>query len=266
MVDQVPPCLTHIATPLRHSATRSVLLLLFRPAGKRATVPVLSGASNVVVVGGTDGIGLELVLQCVANAEAVQTPGTVVIVGRKSLDELFAKFRTDPAVCALFAKCKAPASISGPHLDVRYVQVDVSLPNCGVVLAELLQGIPVDVLVYAAADGWVGPLLRETEESIRKTVATNFTGFALIAKHIIRAMLATEKGGAKTSAANHSASKTKKVVVLSSVQSTRPTPMFATYTATKAAIDSFVWSLSTELAGTMVRLFLRFVVVFFFYA
>ena len=30
----------------------------------------------------------------------------------------------------------------------------------------------------------------------------------------------------------------------------RPTPMFATYTATKAAVDSFVWSLNTELGKT----------------
>jgi hypothetical protein len=79
----------------------------------------------VVVVGGTDGIGLELVLQCVAKAEATDNPGTIVIVGRKGLDELLVKFATDAAACALFKKCNAPTVSNGPCLDLRYVQLDV---------------------------------------------------------------------------------------------------------------------------------------------
>lgn len=43
----------------------------------------MNGSSNVVVVGGTDGIGLEIVIQCAA--AAVASTGTVVVVGRKSL-------------------------------------------------------------------------------------------------------------------------------------------------------------------------------------
>jgi NAD(P)-dependent dehydrogenase (short-subunit alcohol dehydrogenase family) len=119
-----------------------------------------------------------------------------------------------------------------------------SSSDCGVVLAAALQGIPVDVLVYAAADGWVGPLFRETEESIRKTVATNFTGFALVAKHVIKGMLATAATPAPgaSGAAGEGGVKSKKVVVLSSVQTTRPTPMFATYVVGTLSLEAVIGS------------------------
>ena len=39
------------------------------------------------------------------------------------------------------------------------------------------ESIVPDVLVYAAACGWVGPIIKETEATIRSSVATNFTGY-----------------------------------------------------------------------------------------
>ena len=68
----------------------------------------------------------------------------------------------------------------------------------------------------------------EGEKTIRRTVATNFTGFALVAKHVVKAMLAADDGSGTQPAAEagragviNPVSKTKKVVVLSSVQATR---------------------------------------------
>ena len=74
----------------------------------------------------------------------------------------------------------------------------MSKRDCGVVLAKGLarESVVPDVLVYAAACGWVGPIMKETETTIRSSVATNFTGFALVAKHVVKAMLTAEDGGA----------------------------------------------------------------------
>lgn len=165
---------------------------------------------------------------------------------RTRTPELVTKFASEPSVAELFKKCDPESGCNA----LQYIQVDVARSDCGAVLSEALAraGIVPDVAIYAAASGWVGPIVKETEETIRSTIATNFTGFTLVAKHLAKAMLAGTEGGP----ASTPPKKTKKIVVLSSVQATRATPMFATYTATKAAVDSFAWSLNTELASTPV--------------
>jgi short-subunit dehydrogenase len=60
--------------------------------------------------------------------------------------------------------------------------VDVATESCGVDLVNGLAGISVDIMVYAAGTGWVGPLMNESEDTIRTTVATNITGCALVTK------------------------------------------------------------------------------------
>ena len=81
----------------------------------------------------------------------------------------------------------------------------------------------------------------ETEASVRSTVATNVTGAALVAKHVLAKMGLRRVDGI---------AKSKKVVFVSSVVAPLPRPVYASYVASKSAVDMLCWSLQAELDGT----------------
>eukprot|EP00039_Didymoeca_costata_P023196 m.6304 g.6304 ORF g.6304 m.6304 type:complete len:598 (-) comp3516_c0_seq1:98-1891(-) len=208
--------------------------------GDFSVTPYLTGSSNVMIVGGTDGIGLQMAIQCLSKIKGAHNKGKLCVVGRANIEDLLERHKKDSEALALFQDAQKDNLVS-------YSRVDVSSPNCGQKIVETLGDFDVDILIFAAADGWVGPLPAETLDRVEKTVHATFTGFAITAKHVIRKMLQ------KTSASNTNEAKPRKerkVVVLGSIVSTIGTPFFATYTAGKAALDAFVWSLKTELEET----------------
>lgn len=71
-------------------------------------------------------------LQCAAAASTASKAGIVVIVGRKGLDELLTKFAGDESALNLFKKCLPTSGCD----FVKYIQVDVSQPDCGAVLVR----------------------------------------------------------------------------------------------------------------------------------
>lgn len=152
--------------------------------------------------------------------------------------ELSLQHATDSAVSRLWAAC-AGEGVS--QARVRYIQADVSTTGCGEIIAQRLGGIEIDLLVYLASTGYFGSMATETEDSVRETFATNLTGCALVTKHVLSRMGLERKRGVEM---------TKRVILVSSVVAPLGRPAFASYVASKAAVDSLGWSLATELDGT----------------
>ena len=215
------------------------------PEGKATPARLFSHLSNIVLVGATDGIGLELALYYLgvmeaAVADGAKRCGTLTIVGRKPLAELFLKHAANAAASRLWAACAGDSA--GP-VRVRYVKADVSTTACGEIIAQRLGGVEVDLLVYLASAGYFGPMAVEPEDSVRETFRTNLTGCALVTKHVLTRMGLVRAEGAVV---------TKRVVLVSSVVAPLSRPAFAAYVASKAAVDSLGWSLATELEDTNV--------------
>lgn len=232
-----------------------------RPDGATHTDPIITAGANIVLVGATDGIGLALALEYYTAklAAACEMPGRVaadgpsvgpavgvlVLVGRKSLPELTALHSGNQQAVALFASCAAMATDAGrgSPFVTRYLQVDLATEGCGAELAGQLPDVEYDLLVNVASCGKVGPMPAETEASVRLTIATNVTGAALVAKHVLAKMGLKRVDGI---------AKSKKVVFVSSVVAALPRPVYAGYVASKAALDMLCWSLQSELDGTNV--------------
>eukprot|EP00040_Diaphanoeca_grandis_P027426 m.156119 g.156119 ORF g.156119 m.156119 type:complete len:646 (+) comp30975_c0_seq1:133-2070(+) len=205
------------------------------PHRERRSEGMITAQSNVALVGATDGIGLALAIKYskMRTGEQHSPVGCVYIVGKRSLEEVLISFKADDNAGAL-------AMFSTKH--VRYIQADVSHVDCGVRIAAAIE-CELDLVVYLAGCAKVGPMLHETEDSIRRTIATNFTGAALVTKHLLKKM-GVVRGDQVTV--------TKRVVFVSSVVSSLARPAFAVYVASKSALGMLGWSLDTELKGSNV--------------
>ncbi|MEW6281448.1 MAG: SDR family NAD(P)-dependent oxidoreductase [Candidatus Eremiobacterota bacterium] len=121
----------------------------------------------------------------------------------------------------------------------EYLQSDLREPDCGLRLGAWLGALGhdrLDVLVNNAALGWWGEPRAQSEHSIRELVQVN-----------LRAPIALTHALMSRVVAAHG-----QLVFLSSVSSALPTPRYAVYTATKAALDGFARSLRVELRGRAV--------------
>ena len=126
---------------------------------------------------------------------------------------------------------------SFPHLSAEnYLQVDLAAPN----LAQRFQkawedvGSPTfDIVIHNAGVGYLGSLAEQSEMSVRDLVRVNLIAPILITRLLLPELLVS--GG--------------KLVFVSSVTASLPTPSFAAYGASKAALEGFARSLKVELAG-----------------
>jgi short-subunit dehydrogenase len=164
-------------------------------------------AQTVLITGATDGIGLALARIYVARG------AQALLLGRRPAGEL------DPRL----------------FTPERYLQVDLARPElAATVLRTALheRGIArIDRLIHNAALGAYGPPGSVAPDAIADLLAVNVTAPIALTHAALPAVL--QAGGA--------------VVFVSSVAAALPTPDYAIYTASKAALEGFARSLRVEL-------------------
>ena len=118
----------------------------------------------------------------------------------------------------------------------NYCQTDLAQPNCAEQIATWLNDhdvVSVDLLIHNAGVGYVGTIDSQAAENIQQLLAVNL--YAPIAiSHRLLPTVAAAQG---------------KVVFISSVVANLPSPDYAVYAASKAALDGFVRNLQIELAA-----------------
>eukprot|EP00401_Gymnodinium_catenatum_P038790 CAMPEP_0117474310 /NCGR_PEP_ID=MMETSP0784-20121206/9219_1 /TAXON_ID=39447 /ORGANISM="" /LENGTH=741 /DNA_ID=CAMNT_0005268533 /DNA_START=59 /DNA_END=2284 /DNA_ORIENTATION=- len=248
--------------------TRAPILSQIR-RNLRSSAPFVGRDSVVLLTGATcaHGIGVQLALlyheriEATKSDEDAKASGAVgrtklILVGRKSLDDLLSECSGsdggDSTPVRMERMLRADTTL--------YVQVDLADKDCGAKLASELHRNRVkniDVVVQLHGIGWVGPFAKQSEQSVNNMVNVNLRSTVLCSKHLFPflglkrgadAAPATEPGGWEDAPKQ----KTAKLVYISSIVSQRATPAFACYTATKAAVDHFAWSMLTELCDTNV--------------
>ncbi|MBV7333078.1 SDR family NAD(P)-dependent oxidoreductase [Chloroflexi bacterium TSY] len=143
----------------------------------------------------------------------------VLMVGRKPLLEL-----TDPFY----------------HED-NYCQVDLAGSDCATILSNWLEEKEIrllDLVIQNAGMGYVGGLAEQSIENIQQMVSVNLKA-PISLTHKLYPRIRPQTG---------------KIVFISSVASVLPSPEYAVYSATKAALNGFVRNLRIELAQSGVGL------------
>jgi hypothetical protein len=167
---------------------------------------------SVLLTGATSGIGLELARHLVRRGDHV------VFVGRKTLEELPVDVRellgSPPALY-----CRADLSDGGAAETIRSF-LDV-------------QGVSVlDLLIHDAGAGYVGAVEKQDHRSIEELLTTNLLTPVVLTRALLP--LLRKRGS---------------IVLVGSVTAALPSPDYAAYAATKAALQGFGRSLSIELRG-----------------
>lgn len=120
-----------------------------------------------------------------------------------------------------------------------YCQTDLSQSDAAGTVARWLKEHDIDtldVLVNNADTGYYGPVEEESKDNIRKAVAVNLRA-PIALTYALLPHLRRING---------------QIVFISSVATAMPSPDYAVYGATKAAIDGFARNLRIELADTNV--------------
>lgn len=131
-----------------------------------------------------------------------------------------------------------PSPPSGLLTSGAYCQADLARPEAAGAISLFLdeRGINrLDVLIHNAAVGWYGPIAEQSAAAIAEALAVN-----------LRAPIALTHALLPRVTAAHGV-----VAFVSSVHAALPTPDFAVYTATKAALDGFARNLRIEQAGVV---------------
>lgn len=133
---------------------------------------------------------------------------------------------------------RRPLATLAPPLftSATYCQVDLSQPGCALIVADFLRAQTVarlDLLIQNAGAGYYGPVERQSPASIEQLIAVNLRAPIAIT-HALLPLLEVTQG---------------RLVFISSVAATLPTPDYAVYGATKAALESFATNLRIELRG-----------------
>lgn len=165
---------------------------------------------TVLITGATDGIGLALARLYAGRG------ARLVLVGRRAL--------ADVPAGSFFT-------------EATYCQADLSRPDHASLILNHLQTQQIDhldLLIHNAGLGYVGKLADQSWENIDQLVQVNVQA-PLTLSHALFSWLERAEGG--------------KVVFVSSVASVMPTPDYAVYTATKAALDGLARSLRVEWQG-----------------
>jgi short-subunit dehydrogenase len=124
-----------------------------------------------------------------------------------------------------------------PDTATEHISLDLSTATAGQELLAALTTMGVqqlDLLINNAALAHYGPLADQTPENIRELVTLNLHSPLSLTWHLLPMLRAT--GG--------------KIVYISSVAAALPTPLYAVYSATKAALDGFVRSFRQEIKET----------------
>ena len=120
---------------------------------------------------------------------------------------------------------------------IAYVRADQSEPQRACAqIAEALDRLgwdTLDLVVLNAAMGWAGDPVEETAETISKQIAVNLTAPVAITHMLAPHLFAT--GG--------------KLALIGSTASIKGNSAFATYAASKAALDAFARALREEWKG-----------------
>ncbi|KAF8066402.1 NYC1 [Scenedesmus sp. PABB004] len=182
---------------------------------------------NVVITGGTKGLGKALAREFLAHSDAVVITGRT----RASLDAALTALRAELAGLGV----AAPPRLHGVVCDVSdAAQVDALAAS-----AEALLG---SVDVWVANAGYSGafrPFLASDPAALGAVVRTNLLGTLLCARAAGRLMLRQALGG--------------HVFIMDGAGADgNATPQYAAYGATKAAFPQLAASLRAELAGSAV--------------
>ena len=120
------------------------------------------------------------------------------------------------------------------------MQVDLSLPSevDGLLdRAATLAGGPIDILVNNAGTAQIDPFATQTATAIAEEIQVNLAAAIELTRQALPGMLDRKHGH---------------LVFVSSLQASAPTPGFAVYGATKAAISHFAAILRLELKATSI--------------
>lgn len=173
----------------------------------------------VVITGASTGIGLELArIYCNRFASARLDDCQIVIgIGRRPYDRI--------------NNAPFPAS--------HYLCIDLEQADATLIIASFLRMLDVTtvlVLIHNAAVGWVGPIGQQHPQMIADMIAVN-TLIPIAVTHALHNYL----------------EKQSVVVFVSSPAARLPSPDYAAYAATKAAIEGFARSYRVEIdKGTAV--------------
>lgn len=130
------------------------------------------------------------------------------------------------------------ADLPGPsHVLVADLTHEHGLAAVEMVLRD--SAAPVDLLVNNAAAGTYGPFAAHDPDLLTSTVALNVTAVIRLSQAVLTSMLPRRSGG---------------VITMSSLAGASPQRDMATYSATKAFIDSWTASVHQELRGSGVTL------------
>ncbi len=133
---------------------------------------------------------------------------------------------------------RARADLDDPlFTDETYCRVDLGDTDCAEQISAWLDARKItslDLLINNAALGYVGAVGEQPASSIRTLEAVNLRAPIAIT-HRLLARVEQAAG---------------RVVFIGSVASVLPSPTYAVYSATKAALDAFVRSLQVELSAT----------------
>ncbi|WP_186447030.1 SDR family NAD(P)-dependent oxidoreductase [Mycolicibacterium porcinum] len=143
----------------------------------------------------------------------------------------------------LVARRRDRLEILADELRHRYgVQVDIGLCDLSddadldrLIDRLLTSGMHLNVLILCAGFGMVGPYLEHDEARLRIMLRTNIESTMSLARALMPAMAERRQGA---------------VLLVSSMAGNQPSPSFAPYAATKAAISSLGEALHHELRST----------------
>lgn len=167
--------------------------------------------STILITGATDGIGLAL-----ARLQA-ERGDRLVLVGRRALADLPERVR----------------ALTDRH---PYCRADLSRPDAARIVCDFLGAhriTALDRLVLNAAEGYFGDIGDQSPDAIRRMVDLNLTG-PIALTHTLAPLLVAARG---------------RVTFVSSAVSSLPSPRYAVYSATKAALEGFTRSLRIEARG-----------------
>lgn len=123
-----------------------------------------------------------------------------------------------------------------PFPSNRYLQIDLSRPDADAALMRALNALQIgdiDLVIHNAGSGFYGRVEEQTEQDIERLVELNFTRPIEL-----------------TRALSHRLEKTRGTFVfVGSVAASLPSPLYATYAATKRGLEGFARGLRAEARG-----------------
>lgn len=165
---------------------------------------------NILITGATDGIGLALARIYKGKGERP------LLLGRRPWSEL--------------------SQLAEEFAEADYCQADLAAPDAEVYVTQFLDEHAIDrldVVVHNAGVGFYGRFAEQTPESINQLVDVNLV-VPIALTHALLPWLPAGWG---------------QMVFIGSVAADLPSPDYAVYTATKAALAGFVRSLQVEWRG-----------------